>query len=137
MRENEWLSPPPWRNRTTDGRRGKAIGFTFACYALAGAVFMTALLWLLGWIGVPGWVTMLAWLVPTVLVTLWALRTNTPALIDELESQPWTEYVLRTVMVGSERPRPRPARLVTGIVLGAPVAYGAILLLVLNVIGIA
>jgi hypothetical protein len=98
---------------------------------------MATILWCLGWIGVPEWIGLLWWLVPTVGTTMWALRSRTPGLVSEMESQPWTEYVVRTVMVGSEHPRSRAARLITGILLGAPVAYGAVLLVVLSAIGIA
>ncbi len=99
-----------------------------------GAVLLWALFRLLDWLDAPGWVVGSVWVSLTVGTTLWALIANAPATSSDMEYQPWTEFVVRYVMVGSGTPRPVPLRVITGVLFGAPVAcyFGVFFALVLT-----
>ena len=99
-----------------------AITATFASIVLVGAALLWALIRLLNWIDAPDWVVGSAWLALTASSTLWSLVAKTPATSSDMEYQPWTEYVVRFVMVGSGTTRPLALRVITGVLFGAPVA---------------
>lgn len=133
---NEFLPKPAWRLRTGPRRRATAIAATFSLVLLLGAGTFSLLFAVIRKFEAPGWVQVVAWLVPTMAVTVWAVRSSAPATVSDIESQGWGEYVVRFVMIGSETARPVPLRVITGIVFGAPVACYLVVITVLALVGI-
>lgn len=133
---NEFLPKPRWREHCSPKQLGLAITATFASIVLFGAALLWALVGLLNWIDAPGWVVGSAWLALTASSTLWSLIAKTPATSSDMEYQPWTEYVVRYVMVASGTTRPLALRVITGALFGAPVACYFIVFFALALTGL-
>jgi hypothetical protein len=133
---SEFLRRSLWRVRTTPGRRSAAAAVTFFIILAVGVAIMWAAFAALGWLGAPGWVAALPWIVPTIGALVWALGRPKPAILSDDDDDSWAGYAVRLVMIGREEPRQRPARVLTAIVLGAPVAWALVLLLLLEMIGV-
>ncbi|HUF96678.1 MAG TPA: hypothetical protein VMM60_01030 [Ilumatobacter sp.] len=118
---SEFLPKPRWRERWSPKQLGVAIAVTFTSILLFGAGLLWLFIIALDWLDAPGWVIVATWAVLTSGSTLWALVAKIPATTSDMEYQPWTEYVVRYVMVGNESVRPAPLRLITGVIFGAPI----------------
>lgn len=118
---NEFLPKPRWRTHAGSRQLGLAIGMTFASVLAFGVVLILLFIGLIRWLNAPPMVSVLLWVGLTIGTILWALVARSPATSSELEYQPWTEYVVRYVMVGNGTPRPLLLRFVTGVLFGAPV----------------
>ena len=128
--------PTPWRLRAGRRRRALAITATFMLVLLFGAATFWLLFAVIRKLDATGTVQFVVWLIPTAAVTAWAVRSSAPATVSDVESQGWSEYVVRFVMIGNETVRSVPLRVITGIVFGAPVACYFIAVTVLAVAGI-
>ena len=107
-----------WRARTTSGKRRAMLFVTALIQIVVGAIALLVVIGLA--VGVVGAWALLLSAVPMVLVTWRAVRSRTPARVED--AQPWNEYVLRATLIGSGDVRSTPVRLVTGLVLGGPLA---------------
>jgi hypothetical protein len=133
---NEFLRRSLWRIRTTPGRRALAVGITFAVLVALGAGVMILVMAGLGRLDAPGWVVALPWIAPTVGMSVWALARPTPAILSDDDDDSWVGYVIRLVMVGSEQPRQRAARVITGVLFGAPVGWAFAVFVLVELTGI-
>lgn len=133
---DEFLPKPAWRSRAGRRQRAIAIAATFALVLLLGGATFWLLFLVIRKFDAPGSVQLVVWLIPTLAVTTWAVRSGSPATVSDVESQGWSEYVVRYVMIGNETARTVPLRVVTGIVFGAPVACYLIAITVLALAGI-
>jgi hypothetical protein len=133
---DEFLPKPAWRARVGRRPRAIAIAATFALVLVLGGATLWLLFVVVRKLDAPGSVQLVVWLIPTFAVTTWAVRSRAAATMSDVESQGWSEYVVRFVMIGNETPRPVPLRVVTGIVFGAPVACYLIAITVLALAGI-
>jgi hypothetical protein len=100
---------------------------------VGAAVLLTVVLLGVG-LGLGGWAALL-WVVPTLAVTWRAVRSRKPALVEDEDT--WTEYVLRAVLIGSGRVRPVGVRLVTGLVLGGPLAVFVVVAVVVEFVALS
>lgn len=87
-----------------------------------GVALLGGVIWLLAWIGAPEWLRVAMWLVPTIGVVGWALLRPRPAVATD-DDDAWTTYSIQYVIVGEDRPRPAPLRLIAATVFGAPVLW--------------
>jgi len=133
---SEFLPKPTWRTRTSPARLRLAIGFTFTLIVVVGWFVLGFVLVLLDYGDVPAGVFHAVWIVPTVGAVLWVLLKPDPATASEDEAQPWSDYVVRAVMIGVDEPRPAVQRIVTGIVFGAPLAVYLVITVVLEALGL-
>ena len=124
-----------WRTRAAAGPRWLAVGVTFALIVALGWGVLAVVLVALDRIGVPGTWRHVVWVVPTVGAVIWALWRPQPATASEDEQQPWSDYAVRAVMIGVERPRPAAGRAVTGILFGAPLVVYLVITVVLEALG--
>lgn len=134
---SEFLRRSLWRVRTTPGRRSAAAVATFTIILALGATIMWAVIRALGWLGASGWVAALPWLVPTIGALVWTLGRPEPAIVTDDDDDSWAGYAIRFVMVGSELPRPRPARALAAVVFGAAVVWSLSLLFLVELLGLA
>lgn len=133
---SEFLPKPAWRTRARPGARRLAIGVTFAGIFAVGWLVLGGALALLDYAHAPAWALHAVWIVPTVGAVVWALLEPAPATASEDEAQPWSDYVVRAVMVGVDTPRPIAQRLITGIAFGAPLVVYLAITLVLEAAGL-
>jgi hypothetical protein len=102
--------------------------------AVIGATLMTLVMTLLDRIGAPSLVAAAPWYLPTIAALVWNLGRPKPGLAGQDGDESWLVYSIRAVMVGAERPKSRPARAITAVLFGAPVAW---CLLVVGVLALA
>lgn len=133
---NPFLPKPPWRTRVGTGTLWAAIATTFAIMTAIGLALLLLVVVLLDYADAPGWLTLLLWAVPTASMLVWALRGRVPATASDYEAQSWSDYSVRAVMIGIERPRPVPARIVTGVLFGAPLGVWIVVGVLLDLLGI-
>ncbi len=133
---NKFLPKPRWRTRASPASLWAAIVLTFGVLlAIGGSVFLLVVV-LFDYADAPGWLVLLAWLVPTVAVLVWVVLARVPATASDYESQIWGDYAVRAVMIGIERPRRVAARVATAILFGAPLGMWIVIGLLLSVLGI-
>lgn len=122
--------------RTTPGRRALGVGITFALLVTFGAGVLILVMAGLRRLDAPGWVVALPWIAPTVGMSVWSLARPTPAVMSDDDDDSWVGYVIRLVMVGSERPRQRAVRLITAVLFGAPLGWAFAVFLLIELTGI-
>lgn len=121
--KNEFLRGPKWRTRTSPGRRHRAAALTFGMILLVGLGVMWLASWSIGWLGVPTWIVLLPWLLPTAGAIVWTLARPMVAEVSDDDDDSWFGYSIRWALVGELDPRPAPARVVAALLFGAPVAW--------------
>lgn len=133
---DEFLSGPRWRERASAESRWVAVCITFSFLVAVGLMVVWGLLFLVARVGggVPS--EPITWLVLATLVLPWALRSPQPATASDYEAQPWTEYAVRSVMVGVDRPRSRWLRTVAVLVFGPPLLGFAVVYGLLSIVGV-
>lgn len=131
----EFMPRPRWRTRVTARPRWLAIGVTFALIVALGWGVLAVVMIGLDRLGVPDAWRHAVWVVPTVGSLIWALWRPQPATASDDEQQPWSDYAVRAVMIGVERPRPAAGRAVTGILFGAPLVVYLVITVVLEALG--
>jgi hypothetical protein len=124
---NEFIRGPKWRTRTAPARRKRAAAATVAVIAVVGAALMWGWTMLLVWLSAPRWVVATPWLLPTAGALVWTLARPTPAAVTDDDDDGWIGYSIRWALVGETRPRPTPVRVVTTIVIGAPIVWAVLL----------
>jgi hypothetical protein len=120
---NEFIRGPKWRTRTSAPHRHRAAAFTVALIVAGGTLILTASIWVLALLGAPVWVASLPWALPTIAMIAWALIRPTPAVATDDDDDSWTIYSIEYVIIGEGSPRPAPARLITALVVGAPIVW--------------
>ena len=125
-----------WRVRTTPDKRVALATATFAVVIVVGAALMLLPIAGLRAAGAPGWVVALPWIIPTVGAVVWSVVRPTPARLTDDDDDSWVGYSIRLMLVGSEEPRTRPARVVAALLFGAPVAWSLIVFGVLELLGV-
>ncbi len=133
---NEFIRGPKWRTRTTAGRRTVAALVTFALIAGTGFVIMVLVMVGLDRLGAPDWVVALPWIVPTAGMLAWALGHPGPAVLSDVDDDCWTGFSIRTVMVGRNEARPRPLRVITAVLFGAPVVWSSVVFGIAELLGV-
>lgn len=101
---------------------------------LIGLVMVGVILWVSTVIGLPSVPTWAVWLALSVAVLPVAMSARTPALIEG--DQPWTEFVVRAVMIGEQTPRPRWWRVATVFAFGPALVGYAIVYAVQMLLGL-
>jgi len=134
--QSEWLPKPRWRTRASRPSLWAAVAVTFAAIVAVGWAVLLLVMLLIDYADLPGWLIHAAWIVPTLGTLVWALLRPSPATASEDEAQPWSDYAVRAVMIGVDEPRPMAARVVTGIVFGAPLVVYLTITVVLEAIGV-
>lgn len=134
---NEFLPGPKWRERARPAPLWVAIVVTFGLVVLVGSVVLWFVIAILDYADAPAWIVFAGWLALTLAVLGWALRTDVAATASDFEDQAWSEYAVRAVMVGRERPRSASARMITAVLFGAPLAVGLPLLVLLAAVGLS
>lgn len=132
----EFLRGPKWRTRTTDANRHRFASLTFALIVVVGVALVGATIWLLRWLGAPTWVASLPWVAPTVGALVWTLVRPRAAEITDDDDDSWFGYSIRWALVGELAPRPVPARIVSAVLFGAPVAWAVLVSGLLTLVGI-
>jgi hypothetical protein len=112
-----------------------AMAATFALIVIVGLSIMVLVMVGLDRLGAPGWVVALPWIVPTAAVLAWAVGRPGPAVLTDDDDDTWTGFAIRTVMVGGDEARPRPLRVITAVLFGAPVAWSFIVLVAAELVG--
>jgi hypothetical protein len=117
-----------WRTRMPTLLRRVLLLATAVAHVTVGFILLVLLVSWVAELGAGGWAG-LVWAALALGTTWGAVRSTTPAL--RAGEQSWNEYVLRATLIGSERVRPVPVRILTGLVLGGPlglviVVYGII-----------
>lgn len=112
------------------------VGITFALLVTFGAGVLILVTAGLRRLDAPGWVVALPWIAPTVGMSVWSLARPTPAVMSDDDDDSWVGYVIRLVMVGSERPRQRAVRLITAVLFGAPLGWAFAVFLLIELTGI-
>lgn len=133
---DEFLSGPRWRERTSAESRWVAVCITFAILVVIGLVVVWGLLVVVAKIGGGLPSEPITWLALAALLLPWALRSPQPATASDYEAQPWTEYAIRSVMVGVDRPRSRWLRAVAVVAFGPPLLGFAVVYGLLSIVGI-
>ncbi len=128
---------PAWRYRTTPGRRALGIGVTFVLLGAAGTGLMALVIAALRALDAPSGVASAPWWLPTLLALGWTLHHPKPGEVTEDGDDSWLVLSIRATMVGIGTARPRPLRVITAVVFGAPVAWGLVVVAVLVLAGIA
>lgn len=100
-----------------------AVAVTFALLVAIGGVVMLIPIVLLDLLAAPGWVQALPWLVPTLVTLGWNLYRPGPAVLSDDDDERWSGYALRTVLVGTDRPRAVPLRVLASLLFGGPVGW--------------
>ena len=133
---SEFLPKPAWRTRVSAPTRWAAVAVTFAGTLVIGATVLVGGLVVLHQFAADEWVAPTVWVILTVIMIVWTLLKPDPATASEDEAQPWSDYVVRAVMIGVDEPRPAVQRIVTGIVFGAPLAVYLVITVVLEALGL-
>lgn len=108
---------------------------TFASTFAFGLALLALAMVGLDALGAPGWLVVLPWLVPTVAVLGWSLVR--PRAADRHDDDHgWVDYVSTRVLVGEERLRPTPQRVLTAVVAGGPIGWVFLLGLVAELAGV-
>ena len=135
-RPNPFLPKPPWRSRASTGSLWAAIATTFAIMLAIGGILFVAVVVVLDYADAPRWMALVTWAVPTVSMLVWAVRGRIPATESDYEAQSWSDYSVRAVMIGIERPRGVPARVATAVLFGAPLGTWVVVGVLLDLLGI-
>lgn len=133
---SEFLPRPAWRTRVSAPARWAAIAITFAGTLAVGAAVLVAGLVVVHHLTGQRWVAPTVWIALTGVTLAWALLRPEPATASEDEAQPWSDYVVRAVMIGVEQPRPAPSRVVTGVLFGAPLLVYLTITVILEALGL-
>jgi hypothetical protein len=86
--------------------------------------------------GAPAAVRSAPWSLPTAAALVWALRRPTPAEVSDDGADSWLMFSIRATMIGVDQVRSRPLRAITTVVLGAPIAWGLLLVGALAAAGV-
>jgi hypothetical protein len=108
---------------------------TFVLILVVGLSIMALVMVGLDRLGAPGWVVALPWIAPTVAVLAWSLGRPGPAVLTDDDDDTWTGFAIRSVMVGREQARPRPLRVVTAVLFGAPIIWSFIVFGIADLVG--
>lgn len=127
---------PKWRTRTNPQRRHRLAAVTFALIVAVGVAIMWCAMWALAALGAPRWVVALPWIVPTIGAVMKNVGRPRPAPLTDDDDDTWPGYAIRWAMAGELEPRPAPARVVTAVLFGAPVAWAVLVPGVLTIIGL-
>ena len=136
MSDDDLIRGPKWRTRTTPRRRARAVVVTGIVIVAVGVVLLGATIVLLDRLGAPVWVTTLPWWGPTAGVIGWTLTNPSPAVATDSDDDSWGGYVIRYALVGEGESRPLPVRVVTAVVLGAPMAWAMLVFGLLALLGL-
>lgn len=134
---NDMIRGPKWRTRTTPERRRAAAVATFALIVVIGGLLLGGAMWLLDRAGSPTWFTLLPWLVPTAVVLVWTVTRPQAAIPTDSDEDTWPGYAIRFGLFGDGEPRPLAARLVIGVLFGAPVAWSILVIGTAAILGLA
>ena len=131
------VDPPRWRYRTTPERRHRRAAITFAIVVAVGVAVMVALWWLATLAGLSTFVRLQIWLVPTVAVLVWTtVAPSVAESTDHNDTQTWPGFAIRYGLVGEDERRPLPLRIVTAMVVGAPVGWALVVITLLALVGL-
>jgi hypothetical protein len=102
-----------------------------------GLVLLALAMQLLEWLGAPGWIVVLPWLVPTAGTLGWNVLRPSPAVLTDDDDDSWIGYSLRCALAGpAERPHPAPLRAVAAVLLGAPIVWAFVVFGLLQLTGV-
>lgn len=133
---NEFLRRSLWRVRTSPDKRVALAIVTFAVVVMIGLVLMLLPMAGLRAAGAPDWLVALPWVIPTAGAVVWSVARPTPARLTDDDDDSWVGYSIRLMLVGSEEPRTRPARVVTTLLFGAPVVWSLVVFGLLELFGV-
>lgn len=133
---SEFVRGPRWRVEASPGRRRTAALVTFAVLFVAGSIAMALVMLLLSVADAPGWLLTAPWWLPTLGVMAWTIARPRPAVATN-DDEAWVTFAVLFVLVGPERPRPSPARIVAAVLLGGPTVWALMIIWILAILGLA
>ncbi len=133
---SEFIRGPKWRTRTAPEHRARAAVTTFAVLQIVGLILMVLMINLLEALDAPWGVTTMPFWLPTIAVLVWTLARPTPAVATDDDDDSWTTFSVRHVLVGEDRPRSAPLRILAAAVFGAPIAWALGLFGLLALLGL-
>jgi hypothetical protein len=95
--------------------------------AVVGLFLMVLVIWLLDRLGAPAWVASMPWWAPTVAAAAWVALRPSPAVVSNDDDHSWGGFAIRFVMVGEGEARPMSTRIITAVVVGAPLAWSMLI----------